>query len=123
MLIRYKKSMEKIAMGLLSFMPKQKDIKNLQSTIEEYNSNDNWHLYLWKQDEDILGAIGLQITDEHKAIIQHISVDPSHRNLGIGKMMVKKVREKYETNYEIVADRYVQTFFAKCLEDEIDSES
>lgn len=30
MLIRYKKALEKIAMGLLSFMPNEKDVKSLQ---------------------------------------------------------------------------------------------
>jgi len=29
MLIRYKKSFEKIAMGLLSFMPEEKDLKKI----------------------------------------------------------------------------------------------
>ena len=36
MLIRYKKNLEKIAMGLLSFMPdEKKDVKKLQQTIED----------------------------------------------------------------------------------------
>lgn len=122
MLIRYKKSMEKIAMGLLSFMPKQKDVKKLQHTIQEYADNENWHLYLWRQNDDILGAIGLKITDQMSAIIQHISVDPSHRNLGIGKSMVKEVKKRYESEYEVLANKYIQTFFTKCLEDEIESE-
>jgi len=39
MLIRYKKSLEKIAMGLLSFMPEQKDVKKLQQIIHEYEKN------------------------------------------------------------------------------------
>ncbi|HWO97501.1 MAG TPA: N-acetyltransferase, partial [Bacillus sp. (in: firmicutes)] len=33
MLIRYKKNYEKIAMGLLSFMPTEKDLKALQKTM------------------------------------------------------------------------------------------
>ena len=38
MLIRYKKIFEKIAMGLLSFMPSEKDLKKLQLTIKQYET-------------------------------------------------------------------------------------
>ncbi|PXW88704.1 hypothetical protein DFR56_103209 [Pseudogracilibacillus auburnensis] len=41
MLIRYKKNQEKIAMGLLSFMPVEKDVKLLQQTMKEYEDNQN----------------------------------------------------------------------------------
>ena len=44
MLIRYKKNLEKIAMGLLSFMPDAKDVKELQQHIKEYETNPDWHL-------------------------------------------------------------------------------
>ena len=81
MLIRYKKNLEKIAMGLLSFMPEEKkDVKKLLQTIKEYEANPNWHLYLWKEDDDVLGAIGVRLEDKN-AYIQHISVNPSHRNI------------------------------------------
>lgn len=118
MLIRYKKNLEKIAMGLLSFMPEQKDVKILQTTIEQYGSNENWHLYLWRKDEDVLGAIGLKIEDNMSAIIQHISVDPSHRNLGIGKNMVREVKKIYENQFEVVPDEKIERFFHKCLEED-----
>jgi len=45
MLIRYKKAYEKIAMGLLSFMPNEKDLKKLQQTMKNYESEDNWQLF------------------------------------------------------------------------------
>src|SRR5688500_10494596 len=95
MLIRYKKDVEKIAMGLLSFMPELKDIKILQQTIKEYDETPNWHLYLWR-DEDVLGAIGVRIENDIHAIIQHVSVNPSHRNLGIGRKMVEEIKEHYQ---------------------------
>ena len=34
MLLRYKKTYEKIAMGLLSYMPGDKNVKKLQETIQ-----------------------------------------------------------------------------------------
>ncbi len=82
MLIRYKKTFEKIAMGLLSFMPNEKDIKKLQQTMKEYETEENWHLYLWKE-EDIIGLVGILYSEESNSLeIQHISVNPSHRFQG-----------------------------------------
>ena len=114
MLIRFKKNMEKIAMGLLSFMPDAKDdVKKLQSTIREYESNPDWHLYLWKEDDDVLGIIGVKISDDN-VIIQHISVNPSHRNVGIGKKMIKEVKNLYGKNYVILAEASIQSYFEHC---------
>ncbi|MFD1039234.1 GNAT family N-acetyltransferase [Virgibacillus byunsanensis] len=113
MLIRYKKNLEKIAMGLLSFMPEEKEVKKLQETIKEYESNSNWHLFLWKE-EDVLGAIGVRTEDDINAVIQHISVNPSHRNMGIGKKMVNQVKRLFEDKYALCADDKTEQFFSKC---------
>ncbi|MDL4840749.1 GNAT family N-acetyltransferase [Aquibacillus rhizosphaerae] len=113
MLIRYKKTFEKIAMGLLSFMPDEKEVKKLQYTIKEYESNPDWHLYLWKE-EDILGAVGIRINEDDKVIIQHITVNPSHRNVGIGKKMIQGIKEQYSHQYEIRATELTEGFLNKC---------
>lgn len=115
MLIRFKKNFEKIAMGLLSFMPEEKEVKKLQQTIKEYESNPDWHLYLWKE-EDVIGAIGVRIEDDINAVIQHISVNPSHRNTGIGKKMVNEVNSVYQDKYAVCADELTQQFYTKCDE-------
>jgi len=115
MLIRYKKNLEKIAMGLLSFMPEEKNVKILQQTIKEYESNPDWHLYLWK-DEDVLGAIGLRVEDKEKVVIQHISVNPSYRNQGIGKQMVDAVENMYKDQYTICGDSHTTDFYNSCEE-------
>ncbi|WP_347862817.1 GNAT family N-acetyltransferase [Salimicrobium sp. PL1-032A] len=113
MLIRFKKSFEKIAMGLLSFMPQSKDVKKLQDIIKEYENNKDWHLYLWKEGEDIIGAVGLRI-EGRNAIIQHVSVNPSHRNSGIGKTMVKQTTDKYQGAYNVCATEETEAFVEKC---------
>ena len=84
MLIRYKKAYEKIAMGLLSFMPNEKDLKKLQTSMKNYETEDGWQLFLWKKEEDIVGLIGVVIHDDNIEV-QHISVNPSHRAEGIEK--------------------------------------
>jgi|SRR5690625_4539343 len=118
MLIRYKKSQEKIAMGLLSFMPSEKDIKVLQKTMQEYETNPNWHLLLWKEDDDIVGAIGLKIKNDINAVIQHISVNPSYRNMGIGRKMVDEIKRLYAKQYDVCANDLIEQFFDKCIDDE-----
>lgn len=118
MLIRYKKNLEKIAMGLLSFMPEEKkEVKKLQQTIKEYETNPEWHLYLWKED-DVIGAIGVRIDNDINAVIQHVSVNPSHRNLGIGKKMIDEVNKLYQDKYAVCADENIQPFYNKCNENE-----
>ena len=76
MLVRYKKTLEKIAMGLISLMPQEKDIKRLMETIQQYEQNDNWTLYLWKKNDEYVGAVGIMEQDQI-VTLQHITVIPS----------------------------------------------
>ena len=113
MLIRYKKTFEKIAMGLLSFMPNEKDIKKLQLTMKEYESDEKWQLFLWKE-EDIIGLLGVLFHDDKNTLeIQHISVNPSHRFHGIGKSMVKALKDMYSDKI-ITSNEDTAAFIEKC---------
>jgi len=116
MLIRYKKAFEKIAMGLLSFMPNEKDIKKLTETIQSYENDDNWVLYLWKKDDEYVGIVGL-VTDEHNhtATIQHVSVIPSYRGEGVAKEMLQEVADlgQYE---QVRATDETREFVQKCIQ-------
>ncbi|MCP3738671.1 GNAT family N-acetyltransferase [Rossellomorea sp. BNER] len=111
MLIRYKKAFEKIAMGLLSFMPNEKDLKKLQQTIKQYETEDNWQLFLWKE-EDIIGLVGV-VVDNEDIEIQHISVNPSHRHEGIGKSMIRSLKEIH-SDKSLKPNEYTASFFEKC---------
>ncbi|MBS4173331.1 GNAT family N-acetyltransferase [Bacillus sp. FJAT-49736] len=111
MLIRYKKAFEKIAMGLLSFMPNEKDLKKLQLTMKQYETDDNWQLFLWKED-DVIGLVGVVIDDD-MVEIQHISVNPSHRHEGIGKNMLVALKNIYEDK-NLLPNEQTQSFFEKC---------
>lgn len=116
MLIRYKKSMEKIAMGLLSFMPEEKDVKKLTVTMKAYEENEYWQLYLWKENDDVLGAIGVEVNEANgQVVVQHISVNPSHREQGIGQKMIHELRELYLEKYEVVANDLTESFLNKCI--------
>lgn len=118
MLIRYKRSFEKIAMGLLSFMPTEKDLKKLQETMKQYEESDNWQLYLWKEVDDIVGIIGISLEDDRSAVLQHVSVNPSHRDQGVGKKMIEHLKTSLDDKFEIVANEQTQEFYKKCIDEE-----
>ncbi|PGS47568.1 GNAT family N-acetyltransferase [Bacillus sp. AFS041924] len=112
MLIRYKKTYEKIAMGLLSFMPNEKNVKNLVNTIKEYETKDDNHLFLWKLD-DIVGIIGIQLLPDKVILIKHLSVNPSFRNQGIATSLYEAIRSQY-TDYTIVTTQEIASFIEHC---------
>jgi len=114
MLIRYKKNFEKIAMGLLSFMPSEKDLKRLQLTIKQYETDEDWQLFLWKVDEDIIGLLGGVWIDEVSFKIQHISVNPSHRDQGVGSNMVTSLKDLYPDK-QVTANEVTKAFLNKCV--------
>ena len=91
MLVKYKKSCQKIAMGLLSFMPKERNVKNLCQTINRYTEDPEWQLYLLKNGEDYVGLIGVEVAADF-FIVHHISVLPSFRGEGLGHKIIDKIQ-------------------------------
>ncbi|GGA25337.1 MULTISPECIES: GNAT family N-acetyltransferase [Psychrobacillus] len=112
MLLRYKKAFEKISMGLLSFMPHEKDVKKLLETIHMYETNPDWHLFLWKKGEDLVGLVGVRMNNTD-GIIQHLSVNPSHRGEGVGKQMLQSLPSILHTS-SIQPTEEIKSFFEKC---------
>jgi riboflavin biosynthesis RibT protein len=106
---------DKIAMGLLSFMPNQKDLQKLQMTMEQYKTEQESQLYLWKEEEGIIGLIGILFVDQDLIQIKHISVSPSHRGNGVGKKMVKALKELHP-DFRFIPDEDTVAFFNKCDE-------
>ena len=113
MLIRYKKTYEKIAMGLLSYMPGEQSVKALQETICNYETIENWQLFLWKKDEDFIGLLGIEIGKDVYTL-QHLSVNPSFRGEGIGKEMVKAIHGQHPDK-ECQSTDVTDTFLKRCV--------
>lgn len=113
MLTRYKRAHEKIAMGLLSFMPKERNVKKLKKTMELYNERPDWQLFLWKAGDDYVGVIGIHIEDDEIFTVQHISVIPSYRGEGIGQKMVARV-ERLMGNRRAKPTEETKPFMIKC---------
>ncbi|WP_042472228.1 GNAT family N-acetyltransferase [Bacillus ndiopicus] len=91
MLVKYKKTFEKIAMGLISLMPKCKDSKYLMDIVHHYEQATDRQLYLWKKDEEFVGIIGVAV-EGSTATIQHISILPSYHGEGITAAMLEELR-------------------------------
>lgn len=113
MLTRYKKCHEKIAMGLLSFVQKEKGVQQLKATLGAYKEDASQTLYLWKEGEDFIGVIGVREEDTN-CFIQHVSVSPSHRNNGVGHEMIKHIQKKY-ANSNVIGEEDIVEFCEKCL--------
>lgn len=111
-LTKYKKSYEKIAMSLLAFMFKEHEITRLRQIIKKYEENEDWQLYLLKLEDGFVGLIGIRVTDQLFAV-QHIAVNPSFRNGGIGCFMVEHVQQLYEP-LALCTTHETKDFLAKC---------
>ncbi|WP_100407126.1 GNAT family N-acetyltransferase [Bacillus solitudinis] len=116
MLLPYKTVHKKIAMGLLSFMPKEKELKKLIKTMERYETEANWQLYLWQEGHDFVGIIGIKV-EEQEAKLQHLCVNPSFREEGIGKKMIQAINEQH--SFQLIPTKETKGFFQTCQEDKI----
>lgn len=111
-LTRYKKSHRKIAMGFLSFMPREKDLNVLHKTMQQYEYDPDWKLYLCKEGSDIIGVIGVEL-QKYTFIVHHICVNPSFRNGGVGHFMVENVQQLHES-LALCTTSETKEFLAKC---------
>ncbi|WP_416149652.1 GNAT family N-acetyltransferase [Salipaludibacillus sp. HK11] len=93
MLIPIKKEHEKIAMGLLSFMPRDNKGIVVQKVLKMYETSPNHQLYLYKNEKDrFVGVVGVEDLDG-SVYITDLTVDPSHRNEGLGSLMIKMIED------------------------------
>lgn len=114
MLVRYKKSLEKIAMGLLSLMPEEKEVKHLMETMQKYEEKEDWQLFLWKNDDEYVGIIGISLIGS-VATVQHLTVLPNYRGEGIAQSMVKALFDLDQVD-EITSNESTAQFVGKCLQ-------
>ncbi|MBT2731817.1 GNAT family N-acetyltransferase [Carnobacterium sp. ISL-102] len=108
MLVKYRSSHNKVAQGLLSLMPKEQELKHLQLTMQRYQQDPNWEMYLWKEDEKYIGIIGISIQKD-EFLIQHLAVIPSFRGEGVGKAMISEIQKIY-SEYRMTAIVEIEAF-------------
>ncbi|CEG23243.1 hypothetical protein BN1080_02193 [Planococcus massiliensis] len=92
MLSRYKKSYRKIAMGLLALVVKDKELRSLQQLIDLYESDPLYQLYIWKENEKIVGLIGVA-KEANEFNVQHLSIIPSYAKDEIAEKMLASLQE------------------------------
>ncbi|MGL4820844.1 MAG: GNAT family N-acetyltransferase [Bacilli bacterium] len=114
MLLKYKKTYEKIAMGLLSLATHERDVKRLRELVLQYEQSTPYELYLWKVEEDFVAIVGVYHVDDATLQVHHVSVNPSMRRGGIGKQMVCALRERFPSK-TISATEQTQEFVTYCL--------
>lgn len=94
MLVKYRNSQNKIALGLLSLMLKERDTEQLQQTMQRYEQNPDMEIYLWKEEEKYIGIIGIEVQAK-EFVIRHVAVLPTFRGEGIGRAMVNEIQNSY----------------------------
>ncbi|ARK23210.1 acetyltransferase [Sporosarcina ureae] len=105
-------------MGFLSYIPSEKMLCKLQETVQQYICEEQWQLFLYKEAEDYIGLIGVEINDEAKTYtVQHISVNPSFRGEGIAYKMMKELQEIYP-GYSCEGTDFTKPFIQSCLRKE-----
>lgn len=96
MLVEYKSDYQKIAMGLLSFVPDLKDTKRLMAELEWYKKEDTRKLFLWRSQEtnDFAAVIGIEEEDS-VVLVRHIAINPSYRNEKLSFRILQAVSERF----------------------------
>lgn len=112
MLLKYKKANNKVARGLLSYTTVHHKAGALQRIIQNYEEHPDWQLYLWKEHDDFLGIIGIEL-EEHTFTVHHAAVIPSYRNEGIGHKMVEEVQRLQEP-LAMCSSPQTKEFLEKC---------
>lgn len=94
MLVKYRNSQNKMALGLLSLMLKEREVQQLQQMMQRYEQNPDMEMYFWKEEEKHIGIIGIEV-QEKEFIIKHVAVLPTFRGEGIGRAMVNEIQDIY----------------------------
>ncbi|MCT7875826.1 MAG: reductase [Lactobacillus iners] len=96
MLVKYKKDYEKIAMGLLSYLPDLRNLKNLQEEMSLYDDNsDEFFLYLFRdKDSDLIGTVGIQLL-EHFVSIRYLSLAPGFRDRKYEQAIMNDLHDEF----------------------------
>jgi len=79
-------------MGLLALVVKEKELRSLQQLIDLYESDPLYQLYIWKENEKIVGLIGVVKEDEDFKV-QHLSIIPSYAKDEIAEKMQASLQE------------------------------
>lgn len=87
----------------------------IETTIEQYRTSNQFLAIGYVENCKILGFIGLDVSDEFRSVIRHISVDAASRGKGIGKCMIEELVSEREINHlEAETDDEAVGFYGNC---------
>lgn len=69
------------------------DETTLIHTIKEYRSNGNHEIYGYEAEGEVIGVIGVRMSEESILHILHLSVHPDYRSLGYGRGILMEIIE------------------------------
>lgn len=79
MLVECKNDKEKVAMGLLSYLPDFKNLDNLKDEIQLNKNSDEFQLYLYRaKNPNFVGVVGTQWNNQF-IVIRYLSLAPDYR--------------------------------------------
>ena len=102
-----------IVRNLVNASAGDKSTEALDRKVAEFRRNENWHLYGWIENDEILGVCGGVIHSDYVEIY-NIAVDPNNRKHGIGKAMINAVQEKYKMTIKAETADGIVEFYQKC---------
>lgn len=95
MLIQYKKDYEKIAMGLLSYLPDFSNLNNLKDEMRLNQKDNDFQLYLYRnQEANIVGVVGTQVEKDF-VVIRYLSFAPGYREEKYQKRLLEELQENF----------------------------
>ena len=90
-----------------------KSTEAMDRKIAEFRCNENWHLYGWIENDEILGVCGVVIHSDYVEIY-NIAVDQNNRKHGIGNAMITALQQKYKMTIKAETDDGAVEFYRKC---------
>lgn len=94
-LLKYRTDYEKVAMGLLSFVPTLKKIDRLQAELQWYQESDQRQLLLWKDlNQDFSGIVGVEFRPGF-VIVELIALTPAVRNADQTTTILDELADMY----------------------------
>ncbi len=116
MLVPYKKDYEKMAMGLLSYLPDFKNLQNLQEEMKLYSKDEALQLFLYKNaDQNIVGLGGTEKGDGC-LVLRYVSLAPGFRDDENLSNLMQELRQEAGKDKLMTVPEY--TYLLRYLKDD-----
>jgi ribosomal-protein-alanine N-acetyltransferase len=110
----FNKNINPQVIDLLSLAVGNATLTKLQTIQNSYIKDDNSHIIGYMQNGELIGIIGIFVTD-YTAEIKHIAVSHKYRNQHIGQKLIHHIIDKFSLKNVIAeTDNEAKGFYIKC---------